>query len=156
MRRAGRFIFPSLTWHCRKRVQGGNADVLGPFPSWMIFLGPLGFRAMTFGSSRRSSPLALPWRSARTLRTFGLRKSVSPCSPAPLLPKWLDIFPLANGMLQQENEELFMYFKPFGDPLYEIRFLSLHRQILRFAERLEVIYRQLSLLGKRASQSLYD
>jgi hypothetical protein len=49
-----------------------------------------------------------------------------------------------------------MYFKPFRDPLYKVSFLSLHGQILRFAERLEVIYRQLSPIGKRASQSLYD
>lgn len=39
-----------------------------------------------------------------------------------------------------------MYFKPFRDPLYKVSFLSLHRQVLRFAECLEVIYRQLSLL----------
>ena len=50
--------------------------------------------------------------------------------------------------LQQDFSigELFMYFKPFRDPLYKVSFLSLHRQVLRFAECLEVIYRQLSPL----------
>jgi hypothetical protein len=46
-----------------------------------------------------------------------------------------------------------MDFEPLRDPLYEVRFFSLHRQILRFAECLEVIYSQLSLNGERASQS---
>jgi len=46
--------------------------------------------------------------------------------------------------------------KLFRDPLYKVGFLFSHRQVLRLAERLEVIYCQLSPLGKRASQSLYD
>jgi hypothetical protein len=52
--------------------------------------------------------------------------------------------PLVSGTLQQDSriKELFMYFKPFGDPLYKVSFLSFQRQILRFAERFEVIYRQ--------------
>jgi len=52
----------------------------------------------------------------------------------------------ANRMLQRGSKivGLFMFFKPFRDPFYKVSFLSLHRQILRLAERLEVIDRQLS------------
>ena len=64
----------------------------------------------------------------------------------------LEISPLANRMLQRDSRigELFMYFKPFRDPLYKVSLLSFQREVLRFAEPLEVVDGQLSSNCKEA------
>ena len=43
-----------------------------------------------------------------------------------------------------------MYFKPFRDPLYKVSLLSFQREVLRFAEPLEVVDGQLSPNCKEA------